>query len=65
MDRCSGYDCSYNGGYGQVRCKDKQHCGAYYEQVPFTLCLKDRVGDDIFLTEEEARKKVEKLNKKK
>lgn len=63
-ERCDGYDCPYNGGYGKSRCSDKKHCGYYYTGVPFSLCMKDRVNKDIFLKEEDAQKWVEKKTEK-
>lgn len=69
-DKCRPgvFTCPFDGGYGTDRCRTKEHkdlCEAYYEEVPFTLCMRDSVGDDIFLTEKEAQKEVDKLNKKK
>ena len=68
-DRCEppAFTCIYDGGYGTERCRCKEHgdlCKAYYEPVPFTLGMKDCVGKFIFLTEAEAQKEVDRLNKK-
>ena len=66
-DRCHPdiFTCPFNGGYGYSRCSGGyKHCKAYYEPVEFTLGMKDRIKKDIFLTEEEAIKAVEKLNRK-
>lgn len=68
-DKCRHgvFVCPFNGGYGTDRCRTKEHgdlCSAYYEEVPFTLGMREAVGKDIFLTEKEAQKEVDKLNRK-
>lgn len=64
VDRCDPgpFDCPFSGGRGFDRCKGYNHCKAYYQPVEFTLCMKDRIGKSIFLMEDEAIKKVNKLN---
>lgn len=64
IEPCDGHDCPFNGGYGKSRCDGYKHCKAYYQPVPFTLCIKDCVGKDIFLTEKEAAEAVQKLEDK-
>ena len=65
-DRCHAdmYSCPFNGGYGTDRCgRVHEKCGAYYEPVPFSLLLNNRVGEDVFISIDEAQKQVAKLNK--
>ena len=60
------FNCPYDGGYGFDRCEGHLNgkCKAYYEPVEFTLGMKDCIGKFIFLTEAEAQKEVNRLNKK-
>lgn len=69
FDRCNAdmYHCPFNGGYGTDRCRNKEHddlCKAYYKEVPFELYMNNRVGKDIFITEKEAKKWIDKQNKR-
>lgn len=57
IERCnlSSHICVFNGGYGSPRCCVKP-CGAYIEEINFSINMIDLVGKSIFLTEEEAKR---------
>lgn len=49
--------CPYNGGYGTARC-DKEPCEAYVKEICFSLTDIKYIGKTIFLTKEEAERKL-------
>ena len=58
--KTSGLDCPYNGGYGTSRCKNG--CGAYIAEQKFTfLSMRELIGKTLFLTREEAEKRLKEL----
>ena len=55
-----GLSCPYNGGYGTSRCKNG--CGAYIAEEKFTfLSMREHFGKTLFLTREEAEKRLKEL----
>lgn len=56
----SGLSCPYNGGFGTSRCKNG--CGAYINETKFTfLSMRELIGKSLFLTREEAEKRLLEL----
>lgn len=54
--------CPYNGGYGTTRC-DKEPCKAYVKESKFDVSDLENIGKTVFLTREEAEKKLEEMSK--
>lgn len=57
IERCnlSSHICVFNGGYGSPRCCVKP-CGAYIEEINFSINMIDLVGKSIFLNRKEAER---------
>lgn len=54
--------CPYSGGYGTRRCDGEKHCGAYIEEVSYSVNMyRDK---SIYIDREKAEKRCEKLNKR-
>lgn len=57
--------CPFDGGYGISRCrkdesgKYRNKCDVYIEEIPFSLYVLNNIGKTVFLTREEAEKKLQ------
>lgn len=66
-DRCDGYNCPYNGNYGQWRChyEGERRCEPFikieqfcYSDIPF-------VNDTVFVSREAAESRLKEIKEKK
>lgn len=64
-NKCNGYNCPYNGYYGDSRCRNSpDSCKSYIEKVIFDYNLIPSLNKDIFRNYNRAVKVRDKINNK-
>ena len=66
-DRCDGYNCPYNGNYGQWRChyEGERRCKPFIKIEQFDYCDIPFVNDTVFVSREAAEARLKELKEKK